>query len=126
MIIIIMGVSGCGKTTIGKLLSDQIGHTFYDADDFHPKENIKKMSRGIPLKDGDRIQWLSNLAEQMETCDSKGGAILACSALNESYWQILKSGAAEIYWIHLVGSFDLIKKRMQERSNHFMLSNLLQ
>lgn len=89
--IVIMGVSGCGKTTIGKLLSQKTGLPFYDTDDFHTKANIEKMKNGIPLDDTDRQPWLESLSNHIKTCEANGSAILACSALNEKYRETLSS-----------------------------------
>jgi carbohydrate kinase (thermoresistant glucokinase family) len=126
MIIIVMGVSGCGKTTIGKRLSEHTGLTYYDADDFHPQSNIDKMSRNVPLTDKDRWPWLQALADNMVSWEAEGGAVLACSALKESYRATLSSGSANISWVFLSGSFDLIKSRMESRNGHYMKSSLLQ
>jgi len=125
-IITIIGVSGCGKTTIGELLSDSLKIPYFDADNFHSKENIDKMKNGIPLTDDDRFPWLSNLAEQMEIWESKGGAVLSCSALKEDYRKILSSKAKNIKWVYLSGTYDVIAERMEKRGNHYMKINLLQ
>ncbi len=122
---VIFGVSGCGKTTIGKLLADRMGLSFYDADDFHPKENIDKMSRGVALDDEDRKGWLDILSVNMEQWQKKGGAVLACSALKEKYRQKLSSRVNDPHWIYLKGSFELIEARLNERSGHYMGSELL-
>ena len=121
-----MGVSGCGKTTIGKLLADNLKIPYFDADDFHPKENIEKMKNGIPLTDEDRFPWLQNLANQIEIWENAGGAVLSCSALKEDYRQILKSKVHNVQWVYLSGTYDLIAKRMKNRTNHYMKSKLLQ
>ena len=126
MIIIIIGVSGCGKTTIGKLLSQEIGLSFYDADDFHPQRNIEKMANNIPLTDDDRKSWLMDLSERIRQWCSNGGAILACSALKESYRTLLTSKINEVKFVYLSGSRELIKKRIENRRNHFMQLSLLE
>jgi len=123
--IIIMGVSGCGKTTIGKLLALETGLPFYDADDFHPEENIIKMKANKSLTDEDRLPWLNTLASKIKEWESSEGAILACSALKESYRKLLSSKTNNINWIHLFGSFQLIKSRLEQRQNHYMKSDLL-
>ena len=126
MIIIIIGVSGCGKTTIGQLLSQEIGLSFYDADDFHPQRNIEKMANNIPLTDDDRKSWLMDLSERIRQWCSNGGAILACSALKENYRKLLTSKINEVKFVYLSGSKELIKKRIENRKNHFMQLYLLE
>jgi carbohydrate kinase (thermoresistant glucokinase family) len=125
MITIIMGVSGCGKTTIGRLLSEKMGVPYYDADDFHTPSNIEKMERNIPLNDEDRLPWLQILANKMESLENNSGAVLACSALKESYREILASKISNINWVYLAGSFNLIKSRIESRHGHYMKSDLL-
>lgn len=123
---IIIGVSGCGKTTIGKLLADKIQLPFIDADDFHPEENIQKMTNGIALTDQDRLPWLQNINAALKNYTEQKGAILACSALKESYRTRLSEGIDAIDWIYLQGDIHLIRARMERRANHFMDVNLLQ
>ncbi len=124
--IVIMGVSGSGKTTIGLQLSDALGIPFFDADDFHSEENVTKMKHNIPLNDTDRQPWLESLAIKISEWDSKNGAVLACSALKESYRKTLASRVNSITWIYLSGSFDVINSRINNRSGHYMKSTLLQ
>jgi 6-phosphogluconate dehydrogenase len=119
---IIMGVSGSGKTTIGKLLAKQLAMPFYDADDFHSPENVAKMASGIPLNDEDRITWLLKLQKKIQSWQN--GVVLACSALKESYREVLSEGNT-IQWIYLEGDFETIFKRMESR-NHFMKPEMLQ
>jgi carbohydrate kinase (thermoresistant glucokinase family) len=126
MVYVVMGVSGCGKTTVGKLLAHHKSIPFFDADDFHPKENIKKMQAGIPLNDNDREPWLNILSEKIKEWDNKSGAVLACSALKESYRRTLTSRTESVMFIWLDGSYDLIKKRIQKREGHYMPPGLLQ
>lgn len=121
-----MGVSGCGKTTVGKLLSQNTGIPFIDADAFHPTENIQKMTSGIALTDIDRKPWLENLNQELKQQSQKQGAILACSALKEKYRNILSKDIKNIQWIFLKGDFKRIQERMKRRKNHFMDANLLQ
>ncbi len=121
-----MGVSGCGKTTIGKQLALELGLPFFDADDFHPKVNIEKMKNNVPLNDSDRLPWLNILVEKMIHWDKMGGAILACSALKESYRTILSSTQTSISWVFLSGTFELISNRLKARKNHYMTTDLLQ
>jgi carbohydrate kinase (thermoresistant glucokinase family) len=123
--IVVMGVSGCGKTTVGKLLSERTGLDYYDADDFHPPSNIEKMTHNMPLTDTDRLPWLQILAENIETWEAQGGAILACSALKEKYREMLESKVDRISWVFLSGSFDLIRSRMEHRGGHYMKASLL-
>lgn len=124
-IVIIYGVSGSGKSTIGALVSDKLGIPFYDADSFHPKENIEKMAAGNPLNDADRLPWLQAINLKMKEISRETGGVFACSALKEQYRTILKQQiVAPIHWFLLDGSFELIQKRMQER-DHFMPPELL-
>lgn len=125
-IIIIMGVSGCGKTTIGKKLASKLKIPFCDGDDFHPESNISKMKNNIELDDQDRKPWLETLAMLIKEWSSTSGAILACSSLKESYRQILSKYTEQIEWIFLSGSFETIKNRVEQREEHFMNSTLLQ
>jgi len=121
--IIIFGVSGCGKSTIGMLLAEKLNLPFFDADDFHPTSNIEKLTKGIPLTDDDREPWLK--AINTKITEAKPGFILSCSALKESYRLILSQNIKGIRWIHLDGTFDLIYERLKQRSNHFMNPELL-
>lgn len=121
-----MGVSGCGKTTIGKKLSEKIALPFHDADNFHPASNIEKMSKGIALSDQDRWPWLDILAEQIKFWLQNSGAVLSCSALKESYRGILSSDSENVRWVYLSGTYELIKSRMENRKSHFMQAALLQ
>ena len=124
--IIIMGVSGTGKTSLGKHLSQETGWPFYDADDFHTETNKKKMSSGLQLDDADRAPWLAELAEKISLWSKEGQAILACSALKERYRESLAAENSSITWVVLNGSFDRIKSRLESRENHFFNTELLQ
>ena len=121
MHLILMGVSGCGKTAIGLELSKALKLPFYDADDFHSDENKEKMSKGIPLTDEDRLPWLKTLANLLK---EKKPLILGCSALKESYQKILKV-SPDVQFIYLKGSYELIYKRLKKRHGHFFDSHLL-
>lgn len=125
MVIIIFGVSGSGKTTIGNALGLALKIPFYDADDFHPKKNIDKMNSGIPLTDKDRQPWLKILSNNLKNWNKNTDVILACSALKEQYRKTLQEDIKDIKWIYLDGSFALIKDRMIKRKDHFMKSAML-
>lgn len=124
-IVYIMGVSGSGKTTIGKLVSEKTGIPFFDADDFHSTQNKEKMKAGIPLTDADRLPWLKSIHQKALEQSKIKGAIIACSALKEKYRLILNAGIDSFEWIFLEGDILLIKERMSKRKNHFMPVQLL-
>lgn len=123
MKLIIMGVSGSGKTTIGSLLAQELNWKFYDADDFHPPNNKEKMSAGIPLTDEDRISWLQALQNLIQT--ETNSFVLACSALKETYRDFLKVNE-DVKFVYLKGSFEQIENRLSKRKNHYMPVKLLQ
>ncbi len=125
MIIIVMGVSGSGKSTVGSRLANELGWAFYDADDFHNEANRSKMSQGIPLTDDDRSTWLASLRELIQNNIQSGTSIvLACSALKESYRAILNvDGQAR--FVYLKGSYEEIESRLKNRAGHFMPVKLL-
>jgi gluconokinase len=126
MIIILMGVSGSGKTTIGQLLAQDLGWPFYDGDDFHPQANIDKMRQGIPLTDEDRDSWLTALRHHIDTLlDNRQSAVLACSALKQGYRDRLGGDRPAVRFIYLKGDYALIRQRLQKRQGHFMPADLL-
>jgi len=125
-IIFIMGVTGSGKTTVGRLLSEKTGISFFDADNFHTTANIKKMQSGTPLTDDDRAQWLENINRLAREQMKLEGAIIACSALKENYRIILGNGVNKVVWILLQGDYSLIYNRMKKRKGHYMPPELLQ
>jgi gluconokinase len=125
MIIIIMGVAGSGKTTIGSLLARELGWDFYDADDFHSEANRAKMSQGIALTDEDRASWLMSLKELVsQNIAQNTSAILACSALKNSYRNMLEVNE-QVKFVYLQGTYKQIKARLNERAGHFMSASML-
>jgi len=125
--IILMGVSGSGKTSIGQALSARLGWSFYDGDDFHSPQAVEKMSLGIPLNDEDRFPWLESLSNLISEKNKAGeNLILACSALKKSYRQRLRSGNENLVFVYLDGNYDLIWSRMQTRADHYMKAEMLQ
>ena len=125
MIAIVMGVTGSGKTSVGRLLAQQLGWEFADADDFHPSANVEKISHGIPLTDEDRAPWLDRLRIQITNWIVNGqNAVLACSALKRTYRKELSVGP-EVRFVYLKGSPELIRKRLQLRRGHFADEKIL-
>lgn len=127
MIVVLWGVSGCGKTTIGRFLAAQLACEFFDADDFHPPSNIEKMRKGVPLSDEDRWPWLDRIADILRaTVVADRRAVLACSALRRAYRERIKVDDTQIRFIHLKGDFELIAARLASREHAFMNPKLLQ
>jgi gluconokinase len=126
MILILMGVSGSGKTTVGQWLAAELDWPFYEGDEFHPPANVAKMSQGIPLNDGDRAPWLARLGEAMDGLIGDGrSAIFTCSALKKEYRDRLREGRPSVRFVYLKGSFEMIHERLEERSGHYMPASLL-
>ena len=123
MIVLVMGVAGVGKTTIGESLARDLGWRFLDADDYHPPQNVAKMKAGTPLEDADRWPWLSRLNKELKQLER---GVLACSALKESYRQRLAQGIPAFTVVHLYGSAELIGSRMESRRHRFMPAALLE
>lgn len=126
MVIVVMGVSGSGKTTVGRSLAAALGWTFYEGDEAHPPDNLRKMAAGTPLADADRLPWLRELRRLIESCLAAGeDAVLACSALKESYRGILAGGLEGVCFVHLAGDPSLIAERLEHRQGHFMKAGML-
>ena len=126
MIVVLFGVTGSGKTTIGRLLAQELGWKFADGDEFHSNSNVEKMRHGVALTDTDREPWLERLREPLVKSVARGeNMVLACSALKEKYRDRLQVGS-EIRWVLLKGEYATIANRLRERQNHFMNPDLLQ
>jgi gluconokinase len=127
MVVVLMGVSGSGKSTVGRLLAEQLGWHFVEGDDYHPQANVEKMRAGTPLTDDDRRPWLAALRERVDhACDSGENLVLACSALKHAYQEYLERHEPEcIHYVYLHGSEELIRDRLARRKGHFMNPNLL-
>jgi gluconokinase len=122
VIVVVMGVSGSGKSAIGALLAERLGWEFLDADEYHPAPNVAKMAAGTPLEDGDRWPWLQCLNQELRRREN---AVLACSALKDSYRQVLCNDL-DCRIVHLRGSYDLLRARLQERKHRYMPASLLE
>jgi gluconokinase len=126
VVYVIMGVSGCGKSTVGETLAQRLECAFYDGDDLHPPENVAKMASGKPLDDTDRYPWLARLRNLIAAHLEKGEtAVLACSALKKKYRDQLREGNDGIQFVYLKGDFELIWGRMQARAEHYMKADML-
>ena len=121
--IVVMGVSGAGKTTIGTLLGEKLGLPYRDGDDLHPQANIAKMAAGHALDEADRWPWLALVSEWLG--ERPAGGIIGCSALKRSYRDLIRSAAPDTVFIHVHGSREVLEKRMHERDGHFMPASLL-
>jgi gluconokinase len=125
IMICVIGVAGAGKTTIGRLLAEELHCEFLDADSLHPRGNIEKMEHGIPLNDHDRAPWLRAVhAHMMQSFDRRNGLVVACSALKQQYRDVLSQGIPVI-WVYLKGDEDTIRNRLKHRKHHFMRAQML-
>lgn len=126
MVIVLMGVAGSGKTTVGQNLAAALGWSFRDADEFHPPENVAKMSAGIPLTDADRAPWLAAIRAHIDTCLARdAGSVVTCSALKEAYRRALVADPARVKLVHLTGDPSLLAARIGSRQGHFMKPEML-
>ena len=127
MMVVLMGVSGCGKTTVGLVLAERTGWRLYDADEFHSAASIEKMRSGIALEDADRWPWLDRMNAMLVQKQAQGECVLlACSALKQKYRDRLAKGCLQLHWVYLKGDFDLIRRRLEARKNHYMKAGLLE
>jgi gluconokinase len=125
-LIVVMGVSGCGKSSIGAALAERLGLSFAEGDSLHPAANVEKMSKGIPLVDEDRWPWLEKVGGTLSAMRAEGGGIVSCSALKRVYRDVLRRKAGDdLVFVHLHGSRDLLLERMNHRPGHFMPASLL-
>jgi gluconokinase len=126
-VIVLMGVAGSGKTTIGRRLAAELGWPYFEADDFHSAANRDKMNRGVPLDDADRTPWLAAIRVQIDDCLSTGHpAVFSCSALKDKYRQILLAGTSTVALVYLAGDLATIQARVANRTGHYMKADLVQ
>ncbi|KNC19430.1 gluconate kinase [Arthrobacter sp. RIT-PI-e] len=124
--VVVMGISGSGKTTIATLLAEKLGWVFAEADEFHPAANIEKMTSGTPLTDEDRWPWLETMRDWMSSRTATGtDTVVTCSALRRAYRDVLVQAGGDVLFVHLMGEEELILDRMSTRSGHFMPESLL-
>jgi carbohydrate kinase (thermoresistant glucokinase family) len=124
MLVVVMGVAGVGKTTVGELVAGELGLPFHDADDFHSEESRRKMAAGVPLTEKDREPWLGDLARRMREWETEGGAVVACSALRRRHRDVLR-GAGPVRFVFLDADEETLRKRIAERKGHYMPPELL-
>jgi gluconokinase len=126
MILILIGVSGAGKTVVGRLLARELGRPFYDADNLHSPENVARMAQGVALTDKERRPWLRAVRQLIDRClDEKRPAVIACSALKEEYRSYLQNGRDQVQFVYLKGDYALIHGRLLQRQNHYMKADML-
>ncbi|GEA50517.1 gluconokinase [Vibrio inusitatus NBRC 102082] len=124
--VIVMGVSGSGKSTIGELIAKRLNRKFIDGDDLHPKANIDKMASGVPLNDNDRMPWLERIRDAAYSLEKKNEhGVIVCSALKKKYREQIREGNSNVTFLFLDGSIDLIMERMKQRKGHFMKLNMV-
>lgn len=123
--LIVMGVSGCGKSSLASALAERLGLDMVDGDDFHPAESVAKMRSGIALQDADRWPWLDRIGQYLAQSKDEKGRVVACSALKRAYRDRIRQQAGDVLFVFLQGDFDLIEQRMQQRVGHYMQSGLL-
>lgn len=124
--LVVMGVAGSGKSTVARLFADRLGRPMAEADDFHPEANIAKMRSGTPLTDADREPWLLSLRDWISEHDAEGrGTVVTCSALKRTYRDLLRGASAQVRFVHLSGTREVIGERLTARSGHFMPPSLL-
>jgi gluconokinase len=125
--VVVMGVSGCGKSTVGRELAHLLGVAYVEGDELHPPCNVERMAAGIPLTDADRHGWLQAVAGQLSTPAAvSAGVVVSCSALKRSYRDLLRASAPDVRFVHLTGSRELLAARMAARKDHYMPPSLLQ
>jgi len=121
-----MGVSGCGKSSVGRALAQILGHAYIEGDELHPPDNVAKMAAGTPLTDADRAGWLAEIGHRLGQAQAAGsGLVVSCSALKRSYRDGLRAACSSLQFVHLHGSADLLRQRMQARNGHYMPPSLL-
>ena len=126
LVLVVMGVSGSGKTTVGRRLAERLGYAFCEGDDLHPPANVEKMRNGHPLTDADRWPWLARVAERIDAWRAAGqGGVIACSALKRAYRAVIIGDRPGVRLVYLKGDDPLIRRRMKERRGHFMPVGLL-